>query len=84
MARVIFEVVWDEGESRWILYRGRGTKRVVVSQHRLKMSAVDAGAVAGNESWKKGNQPAQLVIHERDGTIGEERTYPDTTPQRKG
>ena len=34
--------------------------------------------------WNDFRQPGQLIVHKANGEIQEERTYPDTTPKRKG
>jgi len=54
----------------------------VVSHHRRQETAEKAAVKAGNKSHDGGGL-GQAVLHKRDGTIREERTYgadPEKTP----
>lgn len=75
MARTIYEV-YPSGE-KWAVKR-RGTERAD-STWDTKKEAVDRGV-----ELAKANQPSQLVIKRRDGTIEEERTYGDDPYPPKG
>lgn len=66
MARKVYHVV-PAGSDWQVKHQG-----AVISTHRTKEAAVDAGRRVAIAS-----QPSQLVIHKSDGTIETEYTYGD-------
>ena len=61
-------------ESGGFIIDSRYTKRVLINAAADLLQAL----------WSLHEQPGQLVIHKANGQIQEERSYPDTTPERKG
>ena len=66
MARTVYEV-YPNGD-RWAVKR-RGSERAD-SLWSTKKEAIDRGV-----QLARANQPSQLIIKRRDGTIEDERTY---------
>jgi hypothetical protein len=66
MARTVYRVLPHEGS--WQLRRDDA----VVSDYERKQDAVDRG-----RKTARGDQPSQLVVHDRDGRIEHESTYQD-------
>ncbi|KAF0259841.1 hypothetical protein CMMCAS08_15625 [Clavibacter michiganensis subsp. michiganensis] len=64
MARKRYDVVYKL--SVWTVTHAGST----VSTHSTKQYAIDAGVALA-----RANQPSQLIIHQSDGTIEDERTY---------
>jgi Uncharacterized protein conserved in bacteria (DUF2188) len=56
------------GEHSWKVTN----KGVELSRHGTKPPAIDAGVTAA-----KADQPSELIIQHRDGTIEDKRTYGD-------
>ena len=50
----------------------------VISEHRLKSRAVEAGRQAAKD------RQAEHTIHNADGKIGEKNSYGNDPPKRKG
>lgn len=75
--RTVYEVA-PSGE-KWTLKKTRGPGKDVNSSHFTKDSAVDAGRAIA-----KANQPSQLIIKKKDGTIETEHTYGDDPNPPRG
>jgi hypothetical protein len=45
-----------------------------ISNHRTQVAAEKAATAAGQKAWRDGGL-GQAVLHKKDGTIAEERTY---------
>ena len=71
MKRVIYRIMCFDG--RWHI----GGPRIVKADrwHATKTAAVGLASALCRWRWRIGGQLSQLVIHKRDGTIEEERTY---------
>jgi hypothetical protein len=68
--RAVFHSVPSKSGSGWDVKKGGE----VVSHHRRQETSERAAVRAGNKVLDGGGR-AQAVLHKRDGTIREERTY---------
>lgn len=80
--RSIFTVQHDATRPRpvaWQLLAGRTVILCAATQRRAIAHAVQFCRVLVLSGHR-----AQLRVREKNGTWGQERTYPDTTPRRRG
>ncbi len=66
--RTKFHITYDRKKEDWKIKREKSTH--VESAHPTKAKAVGRG-----RQMAKVQRPSQIVIHKKDGTIQEERTY---------
>lgn len=81
--RTVFRLQWHAKFSRWILIVDKNLITIGLAP-TPKATAVTFIAGILRERYKTFGIRSQLVIHGKNGRIQSERTYPDTTPRRKG
>jgi hypothetical protein len=82
MERTIFRVTYNitVGGGAWVI----AVDGKIIAAHRNQNTAQGQASYMARRLWDDWKLPAQAVFHERDGSFGEERTYPDTTPNDRG
>lgn len=80
LPRSVFRVHHERQAGAWVVKAGG----VIVTAALLKSGAVDDAVLMARTLHREHGIRAQVVIHGLNGRIQEERTYPDTTPNRKG
>lgn len=90
-ARVLVEFDADNTKPRWLIQieapHSQHTlpDRVVIYTPGTRSEAVRTAASIAAALWQTGRVPAQLLVrNKKTGQWGEERTYPDVTPRRRG
>lgn len=79
MKRVVFHVAQRRGSPGWWIVVDAG----LTLRAPLQDQAVKRAVSLAREHEAAGGH-AQVVLHGRNGRIRWERTYPDTTPRRRG
>lgn len=80
MKRAIYRVQWSAERRLWTT-RISG---VLTNYSDTKTDAVFWIKLICKRAFELFGERSQLVIHNKNGRIQSERTYPDTTPKRKG
>lgn len=80
LPRSVFRVQHERKAGAWVVRAGT----VIITAALVKSTAVEDAVVMARALYTEHGIRAQVVIHGINGRIQEERTYPDTTPNRKG
>lgn len=80
--RIVFRVRWTEriGRRAWWVFRDREP----VMSCPKKQHTIWCAVQRAREMWGSAFTPAQVVIHRKNGTIQEERTYGNDPRRTKG
>lgn len=78
MKRNVFRLRWSKSLGQWFIRWPDGVPTYFIEWARTKKQWVEEAAIIARD-----DKPSQLVVHNKDGSISFERTYPRSSDPKR-